>query len=371
MILSMAKVEIIGPKKHLYDVLAFVHQLGILHLEDISKKIVPGDMTVRRMEVDDEKDERRKELESLLVKVNSILSAVAPTEKKVISKEKKKEFYEKYWKKDLGNLKLEVDEIVDKLEEKTRTLASRKNELELELATLSKYNTIIEKIQPLAKQLVALEGFESVALLVEKKYKSVLDIIRDEAKRITKNQFEIVSTDVDEETTAALLIFNKTFSEPIHSFLWAENVNQVRLPDEFAEKPFDEARGLLREKQEKIPKEIKEIKEELSKISSEWYERLSTISEVIKDRCSEMEVVYKLGQTDYTFVIEGWMPKKHINKTQKSLNNEFGKRVIISQSEVTEHELEEAPVVLENPKWAQPFELILDFFSKPRYGTLD
>ncbi len=373
MILSMLKVEIIGPKKYFYDTMAKIQQFGYLHLEDISKRIVPGEMLVRKMEVDERTENDRRELENLLIKINSILTTLKPEEEEKVSKpEKERErFYAEIWRESCDELKAEIEKLLTELEEKTKALADEKNNLELELATLGKYEVIIEKIKPLAEQLVALEGFETVALLVERKYKDVLDLIREEVSKITKNQFELVSADVDEDTTAALLIFNKIYSELVHSFLWAENVNEVKLPGDLAEKPFNEALDILKEKKGKIPKRIAQIKEELNEISEKWYQKILAIQDVLRDRCSQLAVIHQVGQTDYTFVIEGWIPRKYLGNLKKLLRETFGERVVVSELEVSPEELEEAPVVLENPTWAKPFELVMNLFSPPRYGTID
>jgi len=39
MLVPMAKVELIGPKSHFFEVVSLLHELGTLHIEDLSKKI--------------------------------------------------------------------------------------------------------------------------------------------------------------------------------------------------------------------------------------------------------------------------------------------------------------------------------------------
>ncbi len=118
------------------------------------------------------------------------------------------------------------------------------------LSRLSKYEPIIKKVYPLASQVTTSEHYTSIALLVEKKYSAVLDYIKDELDKITNKQCEIHTARVDEDTYAAIVIFNKLYSEQVHNFLAAENVNQVRLPAEMADKPYDEA---LKEIEEQVP----------------------------------------------------------------------------------------------------------------------
>ncbi len=371
MLLSMSKVEIIGPKRYLYEILSLLHRIGTLHIEDMGKHISPGEMLVRKMDVDDSVLQRRSELRNLLVKVNSILGVIRPTKDEQISEQERERVYDQIWRESTEELSQDVSKLIGDVEGKTKDLATKKSDLEIELASLEKYEKVVGKVQPLAQRLVALEGFETVALLIERKYKSVLDIIRSEMSRITKNQFEIVSTDVDEETTAALLVFNKTYSEPVHSFLWAENVNEVRLPEEFTEMPFDQALEALRQRKREIPAQLEDIRKEIARVAQGWYTRLTVVKEILGDRLDEIEVVSKFGQTDYTFVVTGWMPSKHIKKSQKALKEEFGERVVLTELEIDPHELEEAPIMYENPALVKPFEMVMRLFSPPRYGTID
>lgn len=371
MLLSMSKVEIIGPKRYLYEILSLLHSIGTLHIEDMSKSISPGEMLVRRMDVDNAVLQKRSELRNLLVKVNSIVGVIRPSKEKEISQQEKDQIYSEIWRESTEELAQDITKLIGDVEGKTKDLATKKSDLEIELASLEKYEKVVGKVQPLAQRLVALEGFETVALLIERKYKSVIDIIRSELSRITRNQFEIVSADVDEETTAALLVFNKIYSEPVHTFLWAENVNEVRLPDEFSEMSFDKALGALRERRRAIPIELDAIRKDIAYVARGWYARLAVVKEILEDRLDEVEVVTSFGQTDYTFVVTGWMPAKHIKKSQKALKDEFGERVVLSELEVDPHELEEAPIMYENPSLVKPFEMVMRLFSPPRYGTID
>lgn len=371
MLLPMAKIEIIGPKKYFYDVLSSIHSLGVLHIEDMSKELKPGDMIIRKMVVDEEVVEQRRLLEELQVKVSAIITTLKPSEKVVIPTEEKNHYYNSFWREDVNEIAKEVEDFTAELELKTRDLAKEKSNLELKLASISKYHTVVDKIKPLAKQLVALEGFETIALLIEKKYKAVLDVIREELSNITKDQFEVVSADVDDETTAALVIFNKIYTEQVHSFLWSENVNQVRLPEELADEPFDVALEKMKQESEEIPAKLAEVVEKLKELSKEWYVKLVSVNMVLTDKIEELQQINHFGQTDFTFVITGWMPRKYIKNVDKSLTKEFKEDVILSEVKVSEHELEQAPIKLQNPGFVKPFESILKLFGVPRYGTVD
>ena len=118
-----------------------------------------------------------------------------------------------------------------------------------------------------------LEGFEVTVLLIQKEFRDVIDIIRNALAEITKKQFELMSAELDETTIAAVTIFNKRYSEQVHSYLFNQNVNEVRLPPEFLGKPFNEIFTLIEEKKASSTEEISRLNTELTKISSAWYIR--------------------------------------------------------------------------------------------------
>ena len=118
--------------------------------------------------------------------------------------------------------------MIDDVEEKTADLASLHTAAESEIALLRRYEPILAKIQPLAKQIVVTGAFDSVALLVERRYKAGLEQLQIELDKVTKSQCEILSTDIDDQTTAAIVVYARQYAEPVHKFLAMENVNQIR-----------------------------------------------------------------------------------------------------------------------------------------------
>ncbi|MFH1736610.1 MAG: V-type ATP synthase subunit I [Actinomycetota bacterium] len=371
MILPMSKVQILGPKKYLYDTLNVVHRLGVLQIEDMSKGIEPGEMFLRNLELDPKTQKEKSELEELLGKISVIAATVEPFEDVGKTRKAIKTLYDDIWIKKCRELADDCTEIINNLESTTRELATGKSELDRELAMLLRYESIVSKIYPLAPQLYRLKGFEAVALLVNKKYGAVLDLIREEMGKITKKQFELVSAEVDDTTIAAVIVFNKRYLDQVHNFLWAEKVNQLRLPESLQDKPFDQILDLIKKRKMEIPQELKSVKERLTEVSEEWYVRLMALQLAVQDRIEELKEAHKFAQTDFTFVVTGWLPARDLTRTRKLLSDQFGDRVIIEVLELSVHEMEEAPVVLDNPAIIKPFELIMKIFSPPRYGSID
>ncbi len=372
MLVPMAKVELIGPKNRFYDVVSLLHDIGTLHIEDLSKKINKGEIPLDQMSVVEGQAAEKERMEDLLLRLRSIVKALSLPAETIDEVEREKQYLQ-LWSMDARELAQEVTEVIEQVEDRTSSLAQAQSNMEAELALLARYEPILHKIQPLAKQIVTTGTYDSVALLVERRYKGALEELKKELDEITKSQCEIVSTDVDEETTAVIVVFARKYSEGVHKFLAMENVNQIRLPSEFQDMPFDVAYDHIKERRASLPKRLEEVRTELHDMSVKWYVKLSTIRDVLSDKVEEISAIPKFGQTEYAFVITGWLPVEHVKPLRRAVVERFNTDVIINQLEIDEHEFEETPVALNNPKWVQPSEWVMGFLmgGKPQYGTVD
>jgi len=368
----MAKVEMIGPKARFFEVVSLLHELGTVHFEDMSKKIQAGDVPLDKMEVVSNQASERERMEDLLIRLRSIIKALHLPEEPIEELQRQKEYLQ-MWNMDAKELSVEVSEVIEQVEDRTSSLAQAQSAMEAELALLARYEPILQKIQPLAKQIVTTGQFDSVALLVERRYKGALDQLKKELDELTGSQCEIVSTDVDDETTAVIVVYARKSGDAVHKFLAMENINQIRLPSEFQDMPFDVAYDQIRERRAALPKRLDDVRTELHDLSVKWYARLTTIRDVLTDKIAEISAIPKFGQTEYAFVITGWLPTSDVKDLRRHIVERFGMDVIVNQLEIDEHEFEDTPVAMNNPKWVQPASAVMGYLmgGKPMYGTID
>jgi V/A-type H+-transporting ATPase subunit I len=363
MLQKMAKIQVIGPKHDLHSAVDFLYNLGTVHLEDATKNIAPGDTMLRRSQ-----QGPRADVASVLIRVNGMVNLLP--ELPVSEPQKAQILGELRWKND-EELVAEASRVIGELEVTTKDLATRKSDVEFTLTNLNHYEQVIEKLQPLESQIPILEGFEVTVILISRQYKDVLDIIRSALVEITHNQFELMSADIDEATTAAVTVFNKNYSHQVHSFIWSQNVNEVRLPSEFLGKPFDEVLVLVEQQRKQLTAEMATINDDLTELSKQWQPELAVLKEVLEDRNEELSVFSKFGETDFTFVITGWVPKKQLKKTRDALKEAFKGRVIVNDLVVPKEERDTSPSLYDNPRLVKPFEFMSGLMSAPRYGEID
>ncbi len=359
----MVKVQLVGPKQDLNSVVDTLYRLGTIHLEDVSSNIPMGRTILRRIEI-----EKSGELSSLLGRIGGTLLAIP---KKELDSKKFEEYLKKLQQDTQQELMNHAARVLGELEPTTKNLASTKGDQEITLSNLTRYEKIIERIRPLENQLPLLEGFEVTIILIAREFSEVLEIIRNALFDLTHNQFELISADVDDKTIATVVVFNRRYSDGVHSFLFSQNVNEIRLPPEYMGKPFHEILKLIADRKTEAEEKIQRINKELEELSARNFEELSALQQILQDRTEELSVYNKFGQTDYTFVISGWIPKKFVTTTKKALMDTFGNRVIFSEMAVPPEEMEEAPTFYDNPRIVKPFEYILQLISPPRSQEID
>lgn len=363
MLQKMVKIQVIGPKKDLHAVLDLLYAKGTVQLEDASAQVTPGEISLKKMTA-----EQVGDIAAAHPKIGGILLTLPKirVDDKALSN-----MHSTLRAQSHEDLLHHVDSVIDELEPVTKQLATEKGDLEIELANLTRYEKILDKIRPLESSLPQLEGFEVTVLLIQREFKDVIEIIRNALAEITRNQFELLSADVDEKTIAAVTIFNKRYSEQVHSFVFTQNVNEVRLPPEYLGKPFNEIFSLIDERKNTATDEIARVNAELAKISSTWYIELSVLHQILEERIEELSIFSKIGQTEFTFVILGWIPKKFLKDTGTVLKDTFAGRVVVNELPVSPEEMANAPTYYDNPRIVKPFEYLMRVISPARSQEID
>jgi V/A-type H+-transporting ATPase subunit I len=372
MIVKMAKVEILGLKDVALDAIDVIHELGTLHIEDLTERI--GKMEskrVTRMEIDPRFGEHESTLNNLRAKVGDMIRELGPNVEELSSQDIQRE-YRAVWSDDIETMISRINKSIQQIEKDTREPVEKKSDLMVELSRLEKYAPIMGKVQPLAERVARMEDMASIALIIERKYKAILNYLNEEISKITDGQCEIVASDVDDESTAALIVFNRRYLKQVHDFLAVQDVNQVRLPSDLARKPIDEAVAEVRARIAKIPSELDDIERKLSKVTGKYSVQLIASRNAIHDRLEAMEAVPKFGQTDQVFIISGWLPESEVEPMEKALGDKFGSKIILTVVDVREEQDEEdTPVALKNNTFSRYFEIIYMLQKYPRYGTVD
>ncbi|HWP57645.1 MAG TPA: V-type ATPase 116kDa subunit family protein [Candidatus Acidoferrales bacterium] len=261
--------------------------------------------------------------------------------------------------------------VVDELGPESQALALRRDQLQAEEASLTRYQATLRKLLPLAGEIPQLDGYETVALLIERRASGVLDLVRQQLGELLGDRFELNARHVDDQTTAAIVVFPKEQSARVNALLGRENISPLRLPQELARVSLTETLATMERRLAEIPREMARVDDELRELGRSWGSTVALLRAVLTDRLRQMDVIGLVGATRYTFVLAGWIARRDVKKLKDTLAQEVGHELLVEELRVSGEELKQVPVALANPPPVRPFEFLVRLIALPRYGALD
>lgn len=358
MLEAMTRVQIIGLHAQLERTLAAIGRLGVLHLEDATKG-----SALRSLALDPQRVRQQEDLSFLVARLDALIQLLPATKTDAVAGQSVAD--------DAQALAAHVRGELDRIAPPLQALAQKRDDLQAEALALPRYEAMLHKLLPLAAELRVPHGFDTLALYIDKRYRDALDLLRVEVEHLTHGQSQVVAADVDDRTIGALVVFPHAASGDVHAVLEHDNITQVRLPKEIAGRSFHDARRALEERQHKLQAEIDAIDGQLERQAREWRAQLLVWRKAINARVHGLQAETQFASTTQTFVIEGWLPKRELDRARETLADTVGSTVLIHELPVDEHDAEHAPVVLDNPRVLKPFERLVQTMGVPRARGLD
>lgn len=353
--LEMVPIEIVGMKDDLHSVLQSLRNLECVHIDELNDA---PQVSARPLSLDRKALSHQEELSYLLARVEGLMDILGCSEyaEGIPAAEA-----------DLTDLRLSLEELGPEV----RALSERQEELQSRLTLLPRYEATLRKLLPIIPPSVNDPKNTSIGMLVSRVNVGVLDSIASQILDLTGGRAEVVSSDVDASTRAMFTVFPEDFTAEIEALLGQEDVARLRLPDELSGGPPDAALQALQRQLAAIPLEIKDINRKLAGLAAEWCEKLVGWQAALLEEIDANSVLPRLGETDMTFVVAGWVPAAEFDRVRSTLQDDIGEAILVRQLPKTPAMKKLAPVMLHNPVPARPFESLVKLLALPRYGHID
>ncbi|GAB4560391.1 MAG: V-type ATP synthase subunit I [Anaerolineae bacterium] len=356
MLVPMAKIRILGHKSALDATMVTLQELGVLQIEDASQERSVG---LPAMTLAGDRLRELEEARLLLARLDALLAVLPP----VASVEEQPQ----ETPLSLSTLRHELEAV----EPEVHRLVTEQDELRAEAAALPRYQATLSRLLPLTSRIYSFQGYETVALLIDKRYRYALTMLDEDLLDITRRRHAIVAEELDPDTVGALLVFPREVSSQVHERLGRGQITRVTLPESLQGLSLEAALAQIERRLQEIPQQLEEIDQQLAALSRRWRSRWMAARQLLQDRLDCLETVRRACETKYTFALVGWLPKRSIPELQRALAERVGDHVIAEEIPLTREELRSAPILMENPRWSKAFEFWIRFLALPRYGSLD
>jgi V/A-type H+/Na+-transporting ATPase subunit I len=360
MLVSMAKVHILGHKSCLDQTLTALHELGVLHIENASQEPMAP---LPAMALDADRLRQREEARFLLVRVDALLSVLPSIDAVGGAIPSLPASFEAL----TALLRSELDAAEPEIQQLGRELDGLLHEQQ----ALPRYQSQLTRLLPLTPELTELEGYETVAMILDRRYSDVLRSFEATLAGLTQQKYVVVSTALDSDTTGAMAVFPRSISAEVHQLLGHEQVTPVNLPPELSGMSFQRALGHIERRLADIGPEIEAVRSRLQDAAGRWRSGWVMAAGKMRDRLAQLEAIGWLGETESTFLLVGWVPERAVSPLRDALRDRVGEAVILERVAPAEDELKQAPVLMENSPATRPFEFLIRLLSLPKYGTID
>ncbi|MDO9549477.1 MAG: V-type ATP synthase subunit I, partial [Methanoregula sp.] len=116
--------------------------------------------------------------------------------------------------------------------------------------------------------------------------------------------------------------------------------------------------------------ELGEIIQKLDEIRTKHSGFLVACEELLRAEVEQTEAPLRFATTKQTFVAEGWVPSERVDAVTDALVKATGGKIYVTVLPI-DFEHDNVPVEYNNPSFAQPTQVLIDVFNRPRYTEID
>jgi len=360
MIARMSRIEIVGPKDLLQDVMALLQSLTVLQIE-AEPETKPEREERGRTAMPFLRDERERALferlflEDLRRRIDD-LSARLPEVPVRMSYIEPQEILST------------VVTTVEKHLRMAKDLQAKKTSLTREREELGHFASFLGTLETLFRD-AQMPNLDVIMLTI--KDAAAVDHLRSVVSQLTGGRSKFYTAPAGGGALAGMITIEKEAAEAVSAALTREQVPELRLPAAFEGLPLASKTSFLEVRSAELEREIGAISEEQEEMSRRWMPIYGRVRAWIDERIPLLAATASIRQTAMCFIIHGWMPSGDIGRLKAQLDVSFGMHVVVEEKQVREEELERAPVLLVNSPYFRPFELFGRLLPMPTYTSYD
>lgn len=356
MILTMAKLRIMGPRGRLPDVINVVQDLGLLHLSapPPSARLTPIRFTSRELRL-------RRYLRSGLDDIEALqgdLGALRRSKSLRLGTTSSAEIAR--WVRLARTTRRQADR-----------LAARAAAGEEERVLILKYRGLFGAFEDLSRISSRWELCRAYHVLLQAGQDSVVARLKEHLAGLIGADFEVRSHRLPGGEIAVLILVPTEAAERVEHLLAESRVQDIPVPSGYGGRTLAEALPAMLQRLETIPRELATVATERRRLLQVAGPELLEALAVFHDQYQKLEAIPLTAVTERAFVLEGWIPESLAAKAEERLTREVGDVIAVERVEAADWAGEAVPVVLRNPRLFRPFELLIQLLPLPRYGTID
>lgn len=359
MIKKMMRVQFIGMRNKLLEMIELLQRLGIVELDDITWQPELGLSPYTLSETD---QKQKADLELLLASVDGLLEKFRSLKpKKEMPAEAEKFVDYKDADAKLAEINAEVQALLGKK-------AARQDDL----SVLARYREMVESLSehlPLSASDPANTIFAGI---INPDSTTELDSLEAELKGLTPND-QIISVRL--LLNPKLMIFSVIYpldrQNEVKAILQTKKLFEITLPEKFSSCQPKEALREISEEMISHKNDLAQIDGQMTKLAIRWILTLKAIRIIFLNKIEAINALMLTGITEDTFHLIGWCLQENAAKLEQAVLENFNGLVSVLWVAIPQNQENRIPVATSTSEFLQPYKEIVDIRSIPNYKDVD
>lgn len=356
MIIPVSKIQIIGPQSVLMDLIKFLKNKKIVHPEREITYFC-GDLRTCLKNYNSEEESVKEKIlyESLKRKIEEFFVLTKDIDIQNMENDKPD-------KNLLSIAEIEEDLIfVKNWMKKLEDIKRRKEEIEfyLKFLYLTKENF---------GEHIDFSNLEIIGLLL--KNKESVERLKKLLEEKGGDLYKIITKTDEKNNFICLIVYPKEIKEFLKKSLKELNFPEIVTPSEQSDSSLTEKIKSMEGKIALLEVQMNTIRENLNKRVSEKRNIYLHQLNFLKEKLREMEDRVYIYKSEKLFFLFGWIPKQKVDELKRELSEKF-KDIVLEELEILEEEKEKVPVILQNRKYFEAYQIFTNIFPLPCYSSYD
>ena len=358
MIIRMAKVEIVGPKLDLLNTLDLLHNRGIFQPDPqlLERIELTDDDRLQALVLDENDLRERSFFQDLYERVATLLAFLPETTDDISPLQP------------MPVMAL-LDELVDRHLTSAQELARTLTDCRTEVEKLQRDLIFWQALEPLLADLPLNSNLELLGITIRDGQQ--LQALEELLQKRTQGRCHISTTTTTDGSLIGLIATDREIAANLHQTLTEERVPEMALPEDLANLPLPQRILALHERLKSQTAICHKLEVQQLEFSRRWGPTYRRAMNWLEERLT----LYRATATAYTtrlcFIIQGWMEHAEVLSLHSDLNRDFAGRVVLVQQAILEEDLDQVPVMLRNPGYFAPFEILSRLLPLPKYSSYD
>lgn len=364
MIAQMDRVEIVLLRAELSRLVPFLQEQGVVHIEDVPLALENHPGYLHRVHLDEQQKAELATIEEIRRLVSEFMpllpgatphAAIVAAGPSIASES--------------------MDALMQRAKAAHRTLRSiarRRLNAEDNAALIRRYWETLEAISPMLAVREVRLGATARAVVLEGFSTEDLADLAAKVRRELGQDCVMYSEPLGKQSYIAVIAHPEGLHAAVGAFLESQGILPLDPPEAaIAGESIGEVLQKIQARLAELDSQIASLNEELAAYHAAEGANLAALDQLTSSRLAQMTITDQFAQSKMVAVVHGWVPSDAYDALVSKLKQAFGDRAAVAKMSQDEVEITRIPTLLKNAPLLKPFQIILDMFNPPKYGTID